>query len=41
MACGRELAHAIVDGWYHLEEQRLASAVPVIDNEFQRGGKHT
>ena len=36
MAYGTELAHAIVDGWYLLEEQRLASVVPVIDNESYR-----
>lgn len=36
MAYGTELAHAIVDGWYLLEEQRLASALPVIDNETCR-----
>jgi ATP-dependent Zn protease len=36
MAYGTELAHAIVDGWYLLEEQRLASALPVVDNETCR-----
>lgn len=36
MAYGTELANAIVDGWYLLEEQRLASVLPVGDNETCR-----
>ena len=36
MAYGTELANVIVDGWYFLEEQRLASALPVVDNESYR-----
>ena len=36
MAHATELANAIVDGWYLLEEQRLASALPVVDNESYR-----
>lgn len=33
---GTELANAIVDGWYLLEEQRLASRLSVVDNESYR-----
>ena len=36
LAHATELANAIVDGWYLLEEQRLASALPVVDNESYR-----
>lgn len=36
MAHATELANAIVDGWYLLEEQRLASALPIVDNESYR-----
>lgn len=33
MMQGTELANAIVEGWYLLEEQRLASELPLVDND--------
>lgn len=36
LAHGTELANAIVDGWYLVEEQRTASSLSVVDNESHR-----